>query len=732
MIFALTENPFHLLGTSIRATREDVVEAFENALAEGHHGEEELLRAQQALMTPKARIAAEVGWLPGLSPSAARDIAEKLRDGRCAELLSALADLPGLDRANLAADLCARRSGGPKAVRALLSAHSAFTTMSVMSVLQSNRAAAGLGKPDTELLDHAITDLQRKHAKAALQGVIADTDPGTCMTTLVKEFLDSGDASAKLLNLLAREYDAWSEPHLSRISDAIRDTLEKARTSPQDDTHHRHLTALLRDWDRLSQPTQLLEQAKGLDEPRSKKVLADVRGFCLWLANEKQLFELALSITQALHETFAELPSAAIQLNEDTEALAKLAREARLEAAMSPLLAAIETAKERMSTFVADLKMNGFGPGGSGLSEALYSAFTSAVKRVDGTDAEHAPWNIIRELAIELNNKTENHSAALMLINGLLQCTAVRSPQSIKRKLNEDKRTIERNILWDELNRTARSGNTVTALSAIDALLPGASVDERHFLQDTRKALQSRRRSRTRRRLFWAVAVIAGVVIFVNANSPSGRRPSSSGPSLSATHTQAPPVASLTTTRDDGEEAPPVGTGLVLSKRQIRYCVYQSERLDVLRDLPMSNPEIDRFNALIVEQNQRCANFRYRGSDLQSVQAETPQQRLTFRRDAEKILASWRPAPSPPVYRPTEPTSALPSETSARPTLDLRTREGAIAAQTRLRELGYYSGAIDGSWGPSSSRALKSFKENNSLLPNEQWDAETERALLRK
>jgi hypothetical protein len=53
----------------------------------------------------------------------------------------------------------------------------------------------------------------------------------------------------------------------------------------------------------------------------------------------------------------------------------------------------------------------------------------------------------------------------------------------------------------------------------------------------------------------------------------------------------------------------------------------------------------------------------------------------------------------------------------------------ALWVQTRLRDLGYYSGSISGVWGPASRRALFDFKTMNGLPDGDRWDRETEQAL---
>jgi hypothetical protein len=76
---------------------------------------------------------------------------------------------------------------------------------------------------------------------------------------------------------------------------------------------------------------------------------------------------------------------------------------------------------------------------------------------------------------------------------------------------------------------------------------------------------------------------------------------------------------------------------------------------------------------------------------------------------------------------------------SARPEEDVQTPRGAtrdpsspsdaLWIQTRLRDLGYYAGSINGVWGPASRRALLDFKTINGLPESDRWDLETEQAV---
>lgn len=64
---------------------------------------------------------------------------------------------------------------------------------------------------------------------------------------------------------------------------------------------------------------------------------------------------------------------------------------------------------------------------------------------------------------------------------------------------------------------------------------------------------------------------------------------------------------------------------------------------------------------------------------------------------------------SPPLARPTP--------------ADIR------ALQARLRTLGFYTGGIDGQWGPATQDALKRLQQNRGFQPTGELDAQTIRAM---
>jgi hypothetical protein len=67
---------------------------------------------------------------------------------------------------------------------------------------------------------------------------------------------------------------------------------------------------------------------------------------------------------------------------------------------------------------------------------------------------------------------------------------------------------------------------------------------------------------------------------------------------------------------------PPVGQTTPFDAAQIRYCLAEDVRLEAARDIVNSDPDVDRFNAMINDYNSRCSNYRYRAGLLESLKRE--------------------------------------------------------------------------------------------------------------
>jgi hypothetical protein len=736
----LTANPFCILGVSIRSTRDEIVAAYEDALVDSHqHDESALLRAQQTLLAPKTRLEAELNWLPELSPARAKQVLDGLDKTKSPTEAERLLDgMAGMSRANLSAALCGRFPGNGPFVSGLISAWLDISVASATATLASHRAAAGFTKPDPILVKEALTRVEDSHAKAAVKSVEAVPHPGRSMAEIIGPHVSKG-APHNFLAVLIREYDRWSTPKLREIGDRITAEVVRLRQNPKTADAAIKISELLPAWDEFSQPVQLVEQAKGLDEPRTMQLVNELRELCLWLANDQHQYASALIVSEAVQHSFSELPYVARQLAEDVGTLHDLAAGSKQEAMLAPLRGVAQMAKAHLDRLNADLVGQGFSSTAHGIARTLYDAFDAAAKATQSTEAAAVPWLIMRDLALALHNEKQHTDSAYAITRALLYHRAEKPPE-VKAQLEKDERQLRREVRMADLQRALQSGDIDAGIRLADEVL--SLTDDAYGRQSVLSIQAQLRRRRNAGRLkwlFWGGVAVAGAIWFIVQNQEPKRpayaplqAPAYTTPS--ASYVPPAPLPSSTT----AEDKPPVGRNRLLTTEQVRYCTYQGERIEFLRPLPQDNAEIDRFNAIVSDFNSRCASYEYRKGVLQRVEGELPSVQPRLKAEAEAIAQSWRkkgttrdlslsPSGSP---QPTT-SGSLVSESPTR-LLDLGNPLDAKVVQQHLISLGLYNGAIDGAFGKNSRAALRRFKELYAPPADDVWDLRTQQELLKK
>ena len=88
------------------------------------------------------------------------------------------------------------------------------------------------------------------------------------------------------------------------------------------------------------------------------------------------------------------------------------------------------------------------------------------------------------------------------------------------------------------------------------------------------------------------------------------------------------------------EDLPPVGSGLVLTTPQVRYCVSENVRLDALNQVvdPYNRARVDLYNTLINDYNSRCSNYKYRSGVLESVKKEAEARRFLLEQEGRSFF----------------------------------------------------------------------------------------------
>jgi hypothetical protein len=634
--FNIFLNAFSVLKASFTSNHAEISDLVEDAEFDEHHSQEIIQRSQQALLSPIARLDQELSWLPELSNTQIDEIGSFLEASRITDLREAIAFLPDLPKANVLAHLCGTDFADETLLQDLLRAWDDVDQLSLLQFLNTQRQAAGFPQVERSQLAASINVLESTHARSAALSVWRLGEPGKVMESLVEAELKKGRAS-RILAEFVREYDILSEPHLARISEAIDQQIELARQpSCQLEAVTSEIAELLRQWDDVNQPVQVFEQFQGHEEGRSKQIYEKLRLICLELANERGEFRHAKRLSEALLHTFPELESVAEVLKGDVEALENLDEQQKQFAVLEPLVAACEAAKSQVPKLKSALQKSGFAPARRGAVKDIFAAFDTAAKAPGAGDAA---FLVVRDLALFVNNDRNDPETAFRLIDGLIAYHGAKPSQDVRNKLVEERSVLHRNWKMPELDR--QSGNLGGMAAVVDEMLKYATGNDRTELMQLKSRIE---RKQAGKKVKWLIyggiaAVIGFFVIADELDRPTSRT------SYQPTTTYQPSTPRQTTTSPSttttAETRPPIGQGLALSRAQVRYCVFQGERLEAMRSMTTTNYQISQFNALIDDYNSRCSNYRYTSGVLSSVRREAQGKTAEFTADARRIVASW-------------------------------------------------------------------------------------------
>lgn len=149
----------------------------------------------------------------------------------------------------------------------------------------------------------------------------------------------------------------------------------------------------------------------------------------------------------------------------------------------------------------------------------------------------------------------------------------------------------------------------------------------------------------------WA-AVSAGLIAVIGlANWPRDTTPYRA-PSSSSTYSPTPayaptqPAYAPPAAPQDpyAESKPGIGAGQTLSRNEIRYCLSERVRVEATSDYldTTRQSHIDRYNAMVGDYNERCSNFRYRQSDMNSAKATVDTSGDRLKAQAAAAVRQWR------------------------------------------------------------------------------------------
>lgn len=639
--FDLLKNPFVVLRLPLSAPKEDIAEAFDEGMADGHASDEALREARRQLLAPKLRLAATLELLAD-ADTQQRDLAiSTLQDSMpLSDLIAFAKDLPVAARTSFLSNIAQLRPSSG------ILRYFAHTLASVDRRQLEDKIGdifeeANLPRPTSESVLEAFDASTRRNIKR----LFSSYQDAKSASADMRRCLDEGMGSASADQLAAYSsvvtaYLDYASTPISELRRRVDAAVEQFLANTGDQSALDEIETSLLAWDELSQPAQLLAQQKGRDEPQARELFQYLRSFMIELANEKDAPSAALRISNVCTQVFAELPRAVSQLKEDLGALQNLVD----QEGAKDLVQFVEKLRTNLDELVADLN-GGFDPTAIGDAKRLYVLFDQSVKATKGTEAAEIPWGLVRILALDINNDLGEGAASEVLIAGLLAHGGFgQAPEHMKSAIKTDRQVLRSNAAQARLKRAVDRKDTAAARQALVDLAGLATDDgERRQYQQGIENLDAAKRGRMVRWIFWAIVIVGAIIAMA---SQGGGRSSSSYSTTTYRPPSKPAVTSAPSTAavSQAEIKPAAYGSAVFSRGNVRYCQFESARIGAIETIMIneSNRVISLFNQVVDDYNSRCSNYRYYPDDLAAVQRELTAGRAQISADAKTLLQRWR------------------------------------------------------------------------------------------
>lgn len=331
---SLHSNPFAVLGVTVRNDRRTIVEQAEQQSL--LHDADECQRARSMLTNPKNRVAAEMAWLPGVSP----DRANRLLDNLLVNTMSVRRErnLPSLAHCNLMAaafDAVSCEYAADYLAEFILE----FATQvdecdleQITEQINDDRVWSGFTSVMSgELIETEFYERKRIYngvVKDALNRLPSETLLETLAITVRYATAEGHVAAPELINELLDAYDIEIQSVLDKEDANIQRVISTIREQIPDGEESvlpliNALEKLTKNWDRFTRPIQLGSKARGIDHEKSVQLAWSLRNLSLELYNQHDMLNAATRLTEIEREVFSELPQFIEKVKEDEAALAE-------------------------------------------------------------------------------------------------------------------------------------------------------------------------------------------------------------------------------------------------------------------------------------------------------------------------------------------------------------------------------------------------------------------------
>jgi hypothetical protein len=447
---ALQQNPFALLGVTIRDDRRKIVElAEEKSLS---LDAEVCQKALSDLTSPRTRLGAEMSWLPGVSPNKAALLLAAMQSDPMS--VRKETGLPSLAHMNLLASAfeALDDTDPPEYFSSFILETSIqmeeISAEQVFRDLNEDRSISGF--PEVRSIDQVEAELQerKRYYCSAIKEALNRISPSALVTTMtltVDRATSGGKKHApELIEELVDGYSSEAHAFLQMEAQNIKkliDAIKAAASSGEVATAPLvgQLESVARNWDKVAQPIQLSAKARGIDHGPSTEIAFSIRSLVIELFSKHDLLAQSQRLTKLNKELFAELPEFTDLVREDAVALEDISQDRKDAKIVSPIMELCENVLDR-------IKKNPR----IALSEG--TTLLGAVPRLNLSSLDISPKAdanakdtiafVLVQCAISYGNATSNWDACIELLE---QSLKLASDKELRQRINENLTIVKAN-----------------------------------------------------------------------------------------------------------------------------------------------------------------------------------------------------------------------------------------------------------------------------------------------
>jgi len=347
---SIFENPFYILGATIRDNRSKINElAEEKSLLSSS---DDCTEARNILTNPRKRLSAEVRWFPGLSPNNVKMIVEYVMNPDEEELdinsfhsLAKLNILKGeFDHFNRICGYCEDSQRDffiTYLIIIIKNINTVFEEIDfdeILLLINEDRSVSGFPQiEDTKPIEKEIRQM-RLDFQDLLNNSLSQyvqEEYIEIINRLTNECIDENEIlEGVVINDLLESYELQTKNLIEKQAEDIIALAKNIKYEDGETELNYMLDILIQRieiFDRIAQPLQLKARSEGTRHKESENVAHIIRGLAIELHNNHTATDFAIKLTSCLKSTFAELDEFAQITEEDSVALDNIRQKQQAE-----------------------------------------------------------------------------------------------------------------------------------------------------------------------------------------------------------------------------------------------------------------------------------------------------------------------------------------------------------------------------------------------------------------